>query len=203
MKAIYIEEKAVRYLAQTRTFQSGDFDDALALTDFFLTGKDVAIQKIQCVTFKNIGYIYHTENNNLLKNVIFDIDTLGDFSANDYNQIVTIIQKVLKFSLKQWDNFPLNISEKIINDNHAILFPFPYRDENPFKIMVNLSPDKGYTEKRNIRCIYVVKMGIGNFSIDDYKTINLKAVNNEAQQIISETEKKRSCNTFIFSTTGF
>ena len=62
MKAIYIEEKAVRYLAQTRTFQSGDFDDALALTDFFLTGKDVAIQKIQCVTFKNIGYIYHTEN---------------------------------------------------------------------------------------------------------------------------------------------
>ena len=87
MKAIYIEEKAVRYLAQTRTFQSGDFDDALALTDFFLTGKDVAIQKIQCVTFKNIGYIYHTENNNLLKNVIFDIDTLGDFSANDYNQM--------------------------------------------------------------------------------------------------------------------
>ena len=191
MKAIYIEEKAVRYLAQTRTFQSGDFDDALALTDFFLTGKDVAIQKIQCVTFKNIGYIYHTENNNLLKNVIFDIDTLGDFSANDYNQIVTIVQKVLKFSLKQWDNFPLNISEKIINDNHAILFPFPYRDENPFKIMVNLSPDKGYTEKRNIRCIYVVKMGIGNFSIDDYKPINLKAINNEALQIISETEKKR------------
>ena len=39
-----------------------------------------------------------------------------DFSANDYNQIVTIVQKVLKFSLKQWDNFPLNISEKIIPD---------------------------------------------------------------------------------------
>ena len=34
-------------------------------------------------------------------------------------------------------------------------------------------------------------MGIGNFSIDDYKPINLKAINNEALQIISETEKKR------------
>ena len=29
------------------------FVDALALTDFFLTGKDVAIQKIQCQYFGN------------------------------------------------------------------------------------------------------------------------------------------------------
>ena len=57
--------------------------------------------------------------------------------------------------------------------------------------MVNLSPDKGYAEKKNIRCIYVVKMGVGNFSIDDHKTINLKEINNDAQKIINDTEKKR------------
>lgn len=192
MKAIYIEEAAVRYLAQTRTFQSGEFDDALNLIDFFITGKDVAIQKIQCVTHKNIGYIYFTEQTNLLKNVIFDFETLGSFGDIDYNSVMTIIQKVLKFSLKQWDNFPINNSEKIINDNHAILFPFPYRDESPFKIMVNLSPDEGYTERRNIRCVYVVKMGSGNFATDDYKPLNLKAINNEAQQVINDTEKKRN-----------
>lgn len=194
MKAIFIEEYAVRHIAQGRTFQSIEFEDALNLINFFQTGKDIAINKIQCVVHKDIGVIYHTERTNILFSVVFDLNLLGDLWSCPNSELCTIIQRVIKFSIKQWNNYPLNSSERVINDNHAILFPLPYRDDNPFKILINLSPDKQYEERRNMRCIYVAKMGYGNFDTNDYDTHNLKALYQDVKSAINTTEDyKNAC----------
>lgn len=55
MKALFFEEHAVRYLAQTGSFQSGEFEDAIDLIHFFRDGKDCIIRSLSCVQSKNIS----------------------------------------------------------------------------------------------------------------------------------------------------
>lgn len=192
MKALFIEEQAVRYIAQAITFQSGEFDDAALLVDFIRDNKNKNIKSICCKESKNWGYIFHKDKTNIYSYVLLDFETLNGFIEKDDNFIITVLQKIFKFALKRWENYPLNVSEKIINDNHAILFPFPYTNLKPFKILINLSPDKQYTEKRNIKCICAVNMGTGQFeTCKGASVINIKNIKAEAERICIPTKQEQ------------
>ena len=69
MKALFIEEHAVRYLAQTSTFQSGEFEDAIDLVTFTRKGEDDKIKGLSCVLNKNVGYIFKRSQTSLSKAV--------------------------------------------------------------------------------------------------------------------------------------
>ena len=183
MKAIYIEENAVRFIAQYRSLQSGEFEDASSFIDFLRNGEELHIQNLCCKLYKNIAYIYNTSRFVGQKFILFDIEKYDDLLSKDDNFLITIFQKIIKFSLKQWEVYPLNVTEKIINNNHAILFPFPYTDKNPYKILLSLSPNMEYTERRRLKCVYVVNMGNGQFSTTDYSILNIKAINQDAKRV--------------------
>ena len=151
MKAIYIEENAVKFIAQHHSLQSGEFDDACSFVESLRNGEELHIQNICCKLYKNIAYIYDMSKFTGQKFILFDIDKYEDLLSKDENFLITIFQKIIKFSLKQWEKYPLNITEKIINNNHAILFPFPYTDRNPYKILINVSPNMEYTQKRSLK----------------------------------------------------
>ena len=89
MKALFIEEQAVRYIAQAITFQSGEFDDAALLVDFIRDNKNKNIKSICCKESKNWGYIFHKDKTNIYSYVLLDFETLNGFIEKDDNFIIT------------------------------------------------------------------------------------------------------------------
>lgn len=187
MKALYIEEFAAKEIAQRSTFQSGEFEDAQNLIEFLREGKDFNVGNVSGTERKDIGYLVVANKANNLRSIIFDFDLAEDLLKLEDNDLMMVIQRVVKFSIKEWENLPHNVSEKIIKDNNAILFPFPYTDNNPLKVLVNLKPDEVYTSKRKMSCLYVAKFGIGNFQTSGYQVKNIKSIKKIADEICSKT----------------
>ena len=189
MKALFFEEHAVRYLAQASTFQSGEFEDAIDLVTFIRKGENTKIKGLSCVLNKNVGYIYKRSQTSLSKALVVDLERMKGLFEYDDNSIVTILLKMVKFTVKRWDNIPMNDSEKYIDKNHAILFPFPYSEKHPIKVLVNLAPDPGFTSKRGF--VYLYASGIGTQMWDlEYPMLNIKSMRNEATDIFSDAAKK-------------
>lgn len=191
MKAFFFEEHAVRYLAQTSTFQSGEFEDAIDLVTFFRKGDDTKIKGLSCVLNKNVGYIYKRSQTSLSKALVVDLDRMKGLFEYDDNSFVTILLKIIKFTVKRWDNIPMNDSEKFIEKNHAVLFPFPYSEKHPIKVLMNLAPDPGFTSKRGFEYLYAAGIGMQIWSLD-YPIINLKSLRNEASVIFNDAAKQNS-----------
>lgn len=192
MKALYFEEHAVRYLAQTGTFQSGEFEDAIDLVGFIRDGGDVIIKSLSCVTNKNVGYIFKRSQTSVSKSLIVDLEKMKGLLTYDDNSIVTILLKVIKFSVKRWDNIQLSDSEKYIDNNHAILFPFPYSEKHPIKVLINLAPDPGFASKRGYVYLYAAGIGEERFALDYTDMLNLKRLRDEAAEVFQNMEKKEN-----------
>lgn len=191
MKALFIEEHAVRYLAQTSTFQSGEFEDAIDLVTFIRCGEDAKIKGLSCVLNKNVGYIYKRSQTSLSKALVVDLERMKGLYDYDDNSIVTILLKMVKFTVKRWDNIPMNDSEKFIEKNHAILFPFPYSEKHPIKVLMNLTPDPGFTSKRGFEYLYASGIGTQIWDLE-YPVLNVKSMRNEASDIFSDAAKKNN-----------
>lgn len=190
MKALFFEEHAVRYLAQTGSFQSGEFEDAIDLIHFFRDGKDCIIRSLSCVQSKNIGFICKRSQTNTLKALVVDLGKMVGLMDYDDNSLVTIFLKMIKFAVKRWDNIPVNDSEKYIENNHAVLFPFPYTEKHPVRILINLSPSPDITSKRGMVYLYAAGIGFELFDLNYDNLLNLKSLKNEANEVCLANSKK-------------
>ena len=56
IKALFIEAEAAKYIAQERTLQTGEFDDAIRLSSFIRDGEDCKILNLSCKFDSNIAY---------------------------------------------------------------------------------------------------------------------------------------------------
>ena len=190
MKAIYFEEHAVRYLAQTSTFQSGEFEDAIDLVHFIRTGNNATIKAISCVTSKNIGYVFKRSQNSTLKAMIIDLEKAKGLLEYDDDSLVTILLKIIKFAVKRWENIQVGDSEKYIINNHAVLFPFPYSEKHPIKVLVNLSPAPDFTSKRDMSYLYIAGIGEERFDLNYNNLLNIKVIRDEANEVCLKNNKK-------------
>lgn len=195
MKYLFIEGNAAQIIAQERTFQSGDYSNSLSLLNFILNSEDCDMAGLKCKLADNIGFIYAKKGANIDSWILFDLKEL-DFSGFDENEKVTIILKIVKFAVKYWNNLPLTNSEKIIEGN-AILFPFPYVDNDPYKIKINLTPSDKLTNTRNIKCMVVEQIGLGHLARKaDITTSAYKEIIKAAQQnCIAEIDDKENIET--------
>ncbi len=192
MKALYFEEHAVRYLAQTSTFQSGEFEDAIDLVNFIRNESDVIIKGLSCVMNKNVGYICKRSQTSVTKALIVDFEKMKGILEYDDNSIVTILLKMIKFTVKRWENIQMGDSEKYIENNHAILFPFPYSEKHPIKVLMNLTPDPTFITKRGYAYLYAAGIGEERFALDYTDILNIKRLRDDAQEVILNTEKKEN-----------
>lgn len=189
MKALYFEEQAVRYLAQASSFQSGEFEDAVKLVKYLRTGENTTIKRVNCVTSKNIGFICNRYQTSALRALIIDLTKMNGIYEYDDNSLVTIILKMIKFSVKRWDNIQLSDSEKYIDNNHAILFPFPYSEKHPVKILINLSPAPDFSSKRGISYLYAAGIGENRFDVYYSDILNIKAIRDDASAVFNQNTK--------------
>lgn len=190
MKAIFFEEHAVRYLAQASSFQSGEFEDAIDLVQFIREGNDATIKALSCVKSKNICFICKRSQSNTLKALLIDLEKAKGLLDYDNNSLVTILLKMIKFAVKRWDNIQVSDSEKYIDNNHAVLFPFPYSEKHPVKILVNLSPAPDVTSKRDMSYLYVAGIGEERFALDYNNILNIKAIKSEANEVCLKNSSK-------------
>ena len=190
MKAIYFEEHAVRYLAQTSTFQSGEFEDAIDLVQFIRTGNNATIKAISCITSKNIGFIFKRSQNSTLKAIVIDLEKAKGLLEYDDDSLVTILLKIVKFAVKRWENIQVGDSEKYIINNHAVLFPFPYSEKHPIKVLVNLSPAPEFTSKRDMSYLYIAGIGEERFDLNYNNLLNIKVIRDEANEVCINNNKK-------------
>ena len=56
--------------------------------------------------------------------LIFDLTLFGGFSKRD-EQAITILQKLLRFARKHWENLTYSPNERKLEGNLAVVFPFP------------------------------------------------------------------------------
>lgn len=190
MKAIYFEEHAVRYLAQTSTFQSGEFEDAIDLVQFIRTGNNATIKAISCVISKNIGYVFKRSQNSTLKAIVIDLEKAKGLLEYDNDSLVTILLKIVKFAVKRWENIQVGDSEKYIINNHAVLFPFPYSEKHPIKVLVNLSPAPEFTSKRDMSYLYIAGIGEERFDLNYNNLLNIKVIRDEANEVCIKNNNK-------------
>ncbi len=187
MKALFFEEHAVRYLAQTSTFQSGEFEDAIDLVSFVRNGKDAIIKGLSCVMSKSVGFICKRSQSCISKALVIDMGRMARMLEYDDYSLVTVLLKIIKFTVKRWDNIPTNDSEKFIDNNHAILFPFPYSEKHPIKVLINLAPDPGFVSKRGFVYLYAAGIGTEIFDLNYSEILNLRSLKNEASEVFAKT----------------
>lgn len=194
MKALFIEDNALRSLVSHRDYQSGEFAKALDLINHIRNSQneEYRIDDIAIITHKEITYVYSKVAINLNRAIIFDFRYLGEMLTLNDEDFMMSLQKILKCTLKSWEKLPFNTaSEKNISDNHIILFPFPFSNLNSFKILLNAAPDSEYTLKRNMTYMYVANAGYGEFPLE-YNKINIKSLKNDAQAICALDSPKNA-----------
>lgn len=197
MKALFIEDNALRSLVAQRDYQSGEFAKALDLINHIRNNQneEYRIDDLAIITYKEITYIYSKKAINLNRAIIFDFNYLGEMLSLNNEDLMMALQKTLKCTLKSWEKLPFNTaSEKNINDNHIILFPFPFSNLNPFKILLNAAPYSEYTSKRNMTYMYVANAGYGEFPLQ-YSKINIRTIKNEAETICTIDSPKKDAKT--------
>lgn len=180
----------MRYLAQTSSFQSGEFEDAIDLVSFLKSGEEAIIKGLSCVVNKNVGYIFKRSNSSNLKALVIDLEKMNGLLACDDNSLVTILLKMIKFSVKRWDNIPVNDSERYIENNHYILFPFPYSEKHPIKVLINISPDPNFASKRGLEYLYAAGIGAEWFDLKYNNILNLRSLKNDANEVCLKNAKK-------------
>lgn len=199
MKYLFIEKEAVKTIATNRGMQSPEFEIAQTLIAFLKSFNETSIQGIIFKTNKEGAFIYNEKKCNLNNAIIFDFDKFKSFNTLSNEEIITVFQKILKYSIKHWENLPLSSCEKNLSDGfHSIIYPFPYISSSAYRVLVNNKPNDSYTERRNLNYIYI-SGGDNKIIKTDYTVLNLKKIKEEASLICIEKSNQTETQSVINS----
>lgn len=148
-----ITEEAAKQIVTNRELQSVDFEQSHKLTLIFTgewTGNTSDLPGIQMIGSKSgCILIARGENYSAEKNTItIDLKSF-DISKVSESMALTAIQKLLRFSIKYWNNLSLNNNEYLpVGSSKAIIFPFPITNGGSYRITVDREPCSRRISKR-------------------------------------------------------
>lgn len=155
MKSEYllITEEAAKKIISKRELQSVDFAASMVVVDIF-TGKGTDAQAsdigLRMAEVKNgqilvaIGESYALSKNTLT----VDFETF-DLSHMGSAQILTAVQKLIRFSVKYWGGLSLNNNEYLPpGSTKAVIFPYPITIGASYRITAEREPGGRRTGKR-------------------------------------------------------
>lgn len=178
MDYLYIDYKAINSIASNRKLQSFEFEDCVTLTNF-LRGEiaECNIFELNLRKIDNGGYIFF-DKPNINKGLIFDFNHFDGFKVGSFrvDQIITIFQKILKFSIRYWMKLPFTHCEKSISAQLGLVFPFPFTAGKTYKVSIDKTPDSKRVMQRGGNYLLVFNDGLKNDSIDPTYTNFRKAV---------------------------
>lgn len=198
MKYIYIEEEAVKYLISNREYQSIEYNNAKILVSFLKHGGNNTLGSLDLIKNKEIGYIFNYIKFEHKRAIIFDLTFFTGFKTKGEDQIITIFQKILRFAIKHWESLPTSSSEKYLENNHAVVFPFPLTGGDSYRVLLNLSPSAKFTETRDLNYIAVSGDGIQMLEDSDIN-IPFKRIKVECLEVCKEKKNTIATSTSIKS----
>lgn len=149
---ICLSYEATKTIIQARTLQSLDFENSSLIVDI-ANGTIPNFENIDLPIYhiiKDRGlYILHDDDKFLVErnSVTFDFKAIS-FCDVDDSMKVTSIQKALRFCIKYWDNLSYSSSEIIpLDSTKGIIFPFPTKNGNSYKVVIELSPFRNKANK--------------------------------------------------------
>ena len=96
------------------------------------------------------------------KFVIIDCDQSQLFGHLSQSNSLVSFQKLLRFCKKYWTHSVFNRSERLVKDStKAIIFPLPYENETPFRVVIERHPWRERLKKRDMdgKFLLVYKSG--------------------------------------------
>jgi hypothetical protein len=163
MKFLAIDHSAANEITASRVLQSVEFEAGTALAEFLRNPNlDVPLGPRIRVIRHNDGVFVLGPKPNLNQFVVVDLDASGLFRGNHAEFSLFDAQKLLRFSVKHWDNLRLSASEWIVpNSTKAVIFPHPISQQTGFRISIELHPDAKRQSRRtpDDRSVLVYRSG--------------------------------------------
>lgn len=150
MKYLYIDQEAARELIAERTLQSAEFKVGKLFSSFIrseITSLPLG-SKIAALNNAEGGFIIAPTITSL-NYIVFDLDEIPDLLKLDDNGILLVLQKTLRFAIKQWDGLKPSIHERILTNGKAVVFPYPIGMQTELRIAIDRHPDVKRRSKRD------------------------------------------------------
>lgn len=147
---IVIDRGAAGELVAERAFQSVDFPGGLILVHLLtgLSSTPLISKSFRSIHFDNGLFFLSSkgENHDVL---IIDLQEAPIFDSRSSSEALLIFQKVTRFAIKRWERMAFTLTERTLpNSTKALLFPFLFSAQVPFRITFELAPDQRRREKR-------------------------------------------------------
>lgn len=198
---VLIDRNATDDIIQDRFFQNLGFPPAQSLIKI-IRGDGDGPAHLR-FTRKDRGLIITSVKNTPSKDfVLFDLASLTIINDHNDAELLTIIQKTLRFAIKYWGALALGSGEKIIKaSTKAVIFPFPFvANKVNYRITIEREPNAKRLEKRGAgRFLLVYKNGTSIDDGADEKTTitNFKKGYDDYQEIFDTLSEENTKGKFL------
>lgn len=167
MRYIAIQREAVDEIVGNRLLQSTDFEQGNRLADILsLSSREISAisPRLDLRTgVSHAGEILTFVGCKSKTFIVFDLEESKLFGKSQTGaEAVQTLQRLLRFSIKHWDQKILNPSEVVFPGfRKAFVFPFPISQKTGFRVSVDLNPDADRLARRgqSERYLLVYKSG--------------------------------------------
>jgi superfamily I DNA/RNA helicase len=149
MKYIIIGYDAVKSIVAHRKLQSLEYQECKEFTAF-ISGQTQYLELWDLtMTADNEGALICSNTASKKKGIAFDLSSFKGFKNIDKPQdILTIIQKVLRFGIRLFEGQPYSATEKNVENEMSIVWPFSGSNHLGYKIGIDRKPDARRMSKR-------------------------------------------------------
>lgn len=165
MKFICVTKSAADEIAADRYLQSSEFAPGDALCTF-LTGNNASLDINPHLSFvRSDDGVYIICHKHPSKDVlVIDLEQIRQsgelFIGFSNSEIITVFQKIIRFSIKWWKNLKRSSYEfNLPGSSKTIIFPFPVSSQTSFRIAVEREPDAKRFQTRQGNHLLVYKAG--------------------------------------------
>lgn len=151
MRFIAVQRTAAEEIISDRTLQTIDYESGRALSKVLLSGVTGArlSPKFQIIGHAE-GLFFVSTIEDSADFVVFDLETSNLFGSNtEAPDALLYFQKTLRFAFKWWSNLRVSLSERILSNSKAVIFPFPLSHHRSFRLAIDLDPDSKRQSKRS------------------------------------------------------
>lgn len=149
MKFIYFDEGACSEIISERVFQSAEFDLGRLLVSVVRGTTPSALLTFRCIALQTPDGVYVLTPENQLQNyIVIDLEEAGDLLKLDDSGLILTLQKTFRFATKHWAGLKPSVSERILSNNKAVIFPYPIGMQTALRLSIDRNPDEKRRTKR-------------------------------------------------------
>src|SRR5690242_15808728 len=142
MKFVLVDHCAALEIVSDRRLQSSAFEAAVVLANA-LQGKEDARPSGEFLVGRNDGDLFFLCKNRQVNDcLVLDLDEAAVFDGRNVDETLQIFQRLLRFSIKYWENLAVSANEHWIpGSSKAVVFPFPVSSHSKYRVAIEREPE--------------------------------------------------------------